>query len=145
MTNPTFVKLTFDSTTYTIPCTSVTPAWNNNTVTSPKANGGSVSEIQTQSFDNPTYTITGAHFTGGAGSITYDALLAMAKLKYDGTNAITLEVRYGLTGSTIDLVGSDGSTTAITVILNSFNFPISTKDTLQGYIPVGNIILQETA
>ena len=137
----TYVKLTHDGTTYTVQATSVTVGGQANIVTTPDANGTEVTEVQTLSFANPIYNIQGVHFTGVADTLTYSALLDMLKHKYDGTNAITLQVRYG---EDVDLVGSDGTTTSIPVVVKNFNFPITTKDSKDGYMPVASIQLVET-
>jgi len=137
----TYIKLTYNNTEYLVPATGVTVGMQNNVFSETSVNGSSVSEVQTQSFTNPLYNIQGVHFTGVSGTLTYGVLLSMLKHKYDGTNEITLEVRYG---DSTDLVGSDGLTTVIPVVVKSFNFPILTTDSQDGYMPVGTIQLLET-
>jgi len=137
----TYIKITYNSTTYVVNGTSVTVAGQSNTFSKPNANGTDIVEVQTQSFNNPLYNIGGIHFTGASGTLSYPILLSMLKHKYDGTNAITLEVQYG---NGTNLVGSDGVTTSIPVIVKSFNFPINTGDTDDGYMPVASLNLIET-
>ena len=137
----TYIKLTYDSTTYTVQGTSVTVGAQANITSNPDANGTGVTEVQTLSFNNLMYNIQGVHFTGTANTLTYVALLNMLKHKYDGTNAITLQVQYG---DGTDLVGSDGTTTSIPVVVKNFNFPIKTDDSRDGYMPVASIQLVET-
>lgn len=146
----TSVKLTFDSVDYTVLCQTVQVGWNNNIVAKPKVNGGSVVEAQTLGFENPTYTLQGVQLTEEAGTLMYSTLISMAKNQYDGSNGITLTVDYGSTSSKL-LVGSDGTTTAIPVVVKSFSFPIAVKDGMYDngsnkfYVPTLNINLQETA
>ena len=137
----TYVKLTYSGTTYLVQATSVTVGGQANITSNPDANGTAVVEVQTQSFNNLAYNIQGVHFTGSAGTLTYHIMLEMLKQKYDGTNAITLQVQYG---TSTDLVGSDGATTSIPIVVKSFNFPIKTTDSKDGYMPVATIQLIET-
>lgn len=137
----TYIKLTYNGVEYKVPATGVTVGMQGNVFNKPNVNGDSVSVVQTQSFTNPLYTIQGVHFTGATGTLSYPVLLSMLKHKYDGSNAITLEVQYG--DSSL-LVGSDGSSTLIPVVVKSFNFPIQTTDSVNGYMPIGSITLLET-
>lgn len=137
----THIKLTHDSTTYLVNGIGVAVAGNVNLFNKPLANGTDIAEIQTQSYNNPNYSISGIHFTGVAGSLTYAALLSMYKNKYDGSNPIYLEVQYG---DSDNLVGADGTTTSIPVVVSSFTFPISTSDSRKGYMPVASLNLTET-
>ena len=146
------VKLTYNSTDYIVRCNSVQPAWTNNLEGKPDANGTSAVEVHTNSFENPMYNIQGVVITEEAGTLTYAALLTMAKVKYDGTSTtrITLTVDYG-ENSAKNLVSSDGSTTAIPVVVKSFSPTIAVSggkfDTGSNkvFVPQGSIVLKETA
>jgi hypothetical protein len=140
-----YTKLIHNGTTYTVNNTGVTVGGQTNIFNKPNTNGTEVVEIQTQSFNNPTYVLQGVHFTGKAGTLTYSALLDMYKHRYTGSNPIYLMVSYGAIASSDNtLVASDGVTTSIPVVMTSFNFPINTQDTRDGYMPVGSINFVET-
>lgn len=136
-----FTKLIYNGTTYTVNNTGVTVGGKTNLYNKPDTNGTTVVEVQTQGFNNPTYVLQGVHFTGKAGTLTYPALLNMYKHRYTGSNPIYLLVSYGASDN---LVASDGVSTSIPVVLDSFNFPINTQDTRDGYMPVGSINFVET-
>jgi hypothetical protein len=111
---------------------------------------GSIVEVQTQSIENPIYTLSGVYFTNASGTLTYPMLLTLYKLRYGGVGvtgtdqAIVMRAVYGQPGSEITLVGADGVTTSLKVIISSFNFPIDMSNTKDGYIPIGSITLIET-
>ena len=65
----------------------------------------------------------------------------MAKVKYDGTNPIYLNVAYG---SSSTLVARDGTTTAIPVIIDSFDLNFNHKNSQNGQIPAVSINFKET-
>lgn len=142
------VKLTFNSVEYKVLCQTVQVGWKNNVTAKPKVNGGTVVEAQTHSFENPTYTLQGVQLTEESGTLTYQALLQMAKNRYDGTNKVLLTVDYGV-NTTKPLVGSNGTSTNIPVVITGFSFPINASDTYSGsnsfYLPALTITLQETA
>ena len=142
------IKLTFNSNEYNVSCSNITIGWKSNTVAKANANGTEAVEVQTQSFENPSYSLQGVGLIEGAGNLTYAILLDMAKNKYNGSNGITLTVDYGVGGTDL-LVGSDGTTTDIPVVIKSFNFPIDTKeyddDGTRRHILTGSIMLMETA
>jgi hypothetical protein len=129
----------------TVRAVGVTVAWKNNNTADPYVNGTTAAKVQTQTFENPTYALTGVHFDGGNNVLTYADLLLLAKLRYNGSNSIKLTVVYGLAGSTSNLVASDGSTTAIPVVLRDFTFPIIVTESTGGYRPVATINFQETS
>lgn len=149
------VKLTYNSQDYTIFCTGVRVAWNNNNVSKPNANGTTAVNVQTQSFENPIYTLQGVHLTNEAlessDTITYNDLLTLAKVRYDGTSSTAIELTFTFSnsGTTETLIGSDGSS-PIKVVVDSFNFPFIADTeyddgTNEYYIPIGTITLRETA
>lgn len=148
------ITLTFGGVTYGVLCQGVLIGWTNNTVSKPNANGTSVSEIQTQSFENPLYTLRNVELLEssslyGSAMLTYPVLISMLKNKYDGTNGILLSVNYGASSSK-KLVRSDGVTEDIPVVIKSFSPTIGLDKTYDGsattYNMTGfNLVLQETA
>ena len=130
-------------------CDNVTVSGKKNNKYDPNANlTGDIVEVQTQSIENPMYRVQGIHFTGASGTLTYPMFLTLYRHKYGGaaeTGAlapVTLNVTYG---SGTALVGVDGSTTNIKVIMEDFNFPIDVKDSAGGYLPIGNANFRETS
>lgn len=120
---------------------SVTPSGKKNIDVSPSANIDGPVKAQTQSYENLTFQITGIHFTADSGTITYENVLTLYRHRFDNTNPAYLEVTYG---DTKTLKGSDGTTTKIPVVLETFNFPISVTDSKNGYMPVGSLTFKET-
>jgi hypothetical protein len=128
----------------TIFCDSIVITGKKNIGNEPYVAGTAQAEVHTQSFGNLAINMGGIHFTGAANTFTYPMLLTLYRAKYDKTtpNTCYLNVTYG--GSTA-LVGVDGTTTNIKVVMESFNFPVSTKDSKNAYMPVGSINWIETA
>jgi hypothetical protein len=127
----------------TVLCNSLTVSGNKTTDSTPDVNiqDGPV-EVQTQSFENLNFNINGIHFTGDSNTLTWLDLLTLYKSKYDGTNAITLNVVYGLSNEKV-LSGLSASSD-ISCVLKTISFPISVVESKNGYLPVGNITLIET-
>jgi hypothetical protein len=119
----------------------VTVSGKKNNVVVPNANVSSIVEVQTQSYENPKYIISNVMLTGSSGILTYPQILQMYRWKYTGTNKIYLTVGYG-TAST--LVGVDGTTTSIPVMLDDFSLDISAKDTKSAYLPTASLTFVET-
>ena len=136
----THIKLVYSGTEYAVRATGVTIGGRTNTYNTPNANGTAAVEVQTQSFENPTYSIQGIHFVEGSTNLSYTNLLSMYKHKYTGSNPIYLLVKYEDT----DLVASDGTSTSIPVVMSGFNFPIKTNESRDGYMPVGSATFIET-
>jgi hypothetical protein len=127
-------------------CNSVTPDWRNNIDVKPNANGTSAVEVNTLSFENPKYQINGIHFIlADTNSLQFSQLQTLSKIKYDGTNAPVLKVHYGNSPNDTDLVASDGVTTNIKVIVENWTFPIDVTQSKNGYMPIINLTLRETA
>jgi len=143
----TYVKIVHTSLTPTevkVYCNQVTTSWRNNTDKKPNANGTTAVEINTKSFENPTYRLQGVHFKlSDTTSLQYAQLISLSKLKYDGTNAPVLKVNYG-SGTGYNLVGSDGTSTSIKVIIDSWDFPLDVSSSLNANVPIGSISLTET-
>ena len=112
-----------------------------NNVSNPRANGDAMVEVQTQSYENFKYTLNGIHYTGASGILSWDDVITLYKVKYDGTNPITLNVTYG--SSTI--LNGLSESTDITVVLDSLSLPIDQTDTRDGYMPIGSLTFVETA
>jgi hypothetical protein len=112
-----------------------------NTSVNPKPNGTAVTEVQTHSFENPRYTIQNVQLGPGATDLTIAQLHAMVKLAFDGTNPIYLRCQYG---GDVDVVGSDGITTEIPVLLESAPVVIDPTDSKDAYRPVVNLTFTET-
>ena len=107
----------------TIQCSGVSISFNNQIVAKPSANGGSVVEVQKQSFENPIYSLQGVNITEISGSLTYAKLLEYAKLESTGSgNYLVLEINYSSGGAT--LPDSAGLTAGIKVVLRSYNVSI---------------------
>jgi len=143
MANITLTNTSLTPTSLTIKCASVTPNYKANLVVKPNANKEGPVEAQTQSFENPTYTLGNVHYLlDNTNSIQQSHLLELLRLKYDGSNYSTLTVTYGDN----DTVLADvlGATSGIKVVLETFGYPINVTDTRKGYMPVGNIIFRET-
>ena len=119
----------------------VTPSGKKNIDVSPSANIDGPVKAQTQSFENLTFQIQGIHYTTDANTITYENVLTLYRHKFNNTNPAYLEVTYG---DTKTLKGSDGTTTKIPVVLETFNFPISVTESKNGYMPVGSLTFKET-
>lgn len=128
----------------TIICDKVTVSGKKNIIQKPYANGLSLSEVQTKSFENLKYVISGVHLTDGTNILDWDDVLALYKASYDGTDAATLNITYGKTGAEKVLNGLSASTD-IKVILETPSLPIDARDSKGGYLPVATLTFIETA
>jgi hypothetical protein len=140
------VTLTYNGVTYRVLCNQVNVSGKKNNDSTPYTNIAGPVEAQTGAFENLLISLQGVHFTGESGTLTWAGLISMYKQPYGGASAtgvqgpITLNVRYG---STVNLTGLEGSTN-IKVVVDSFSFPIDTKDSRDGYLPIGTVTLKET-
>jgi hypothetical protein len=131
-------------TSLTIKCNQINTSYKKNNVAKPNANIDGPVEVQTQSFENPVYTVSGVHFLlSDTTTIQHSHLLDLLAQKYDGTNNSTLIVTYG-DGSGRVLADSTGATSGIKVVLDSFSYPVDVSDSRNGYMPIGNIVFRET-
>jgi hypothetical protein len=112
----------------------------NNTV-APLENGTAAAYVQTNSYENPRYVLDNVMLQSDTGYLTYTDVLTLLRTKYGVTNAPTITIAYG-TAST--LVGVDGTTTAIKVILDSADFSFDTRDSKDARLPVGTLTFIET-
>jgi len=140
------INLIYNGVTYKVLCNVVQIGGNKNVDVKPYTNSGGPVEGQTLSYENLTYTLQGVHYTGESGTLTWPAMLSMYRHGYDGDDTgvngpIVLNVTYG---NDVNLVGTDGVTTDIRVLVKSFSLPIDAKDSRNGYLPIGNITLVET-
>jgi hypothetical protein len=134
----TIVTLKFGSTSYNVYCNNIAVGWKDNTTPY---------SVQTNTFDNPTYSIQGIQLTGATNSLTYAALLTMSKAQYIGTNPIYLKFYTGVDG-TLTQVPDSTSTTGtdgIKVVIDSWNMSVVHNDSAEGKIPTLTINLRETA
>lgn len=147
------VTLTYNGNDYIVYCDSITLSYKMNTVAKPNANGGSVVDVQTQSFDNPIYTLQNVHilYIGtSTGYLSYEDLIDMAKHNNTDSSKIRLKVNYAgnYTDTGAILRDSEKATDGIKVVLNSFNFSMNTSKkemgSNQNHILIGTITLQET-
>jgi hypothetical protein len=133
-------------------CDRITVSGKKTVIANPNSNStDELVEVQTQSVENLSYSVAGIHYTGASGTLTYGDVLILLRHKYGGAAATganaqaLLTVTYGQAGSTTNLIGFDGSTTSIPVVLKDFNFPIDTRDSKEGYMPIGSLTFLETA
>ena len=107
----------------------------------PDVNSDDQTEVQTQSFENLSYTCTGVNFTGTANTLTWNDVLTLYKLKYDGTNYATLNITYGSS----DVVTGLSTSTDIQVVLDPPTVYVNTKATKDGASPMATLVFVETA
>lgn len=127
----------------TVVCDSVTVSGKKNNIKTPRANmTGALVEVQTQSFENPQYNISGIHLNSST-NFSYADILTLYRATFSGTNPAYLQITYGTATSLISADAS-GTVVEIPVILESFNLPISASDSKNAYMPIANIQLVET-
>jgi hypothetical protein len=143
----TAVTLKFGATSYTVYCNNVAVGWKNNNSGKPYVDNTTPYEVQTNTFDNPTYSIQGVQLVGSTGSLTYAALLSMSKSKYIGTNPIYLKFYIGMDGTITQVPDSTGTTgtDGIKVILDSWNMNVVHQESAEGKIPTLTLTFRETA
>lgn len=113
------------SESYRVDCSSVQVGFNNKVLAKPSANGGSVVEVQKQSFENPIYVLQGVLMSEISGTLTYDKLLEYAKLDTTGDgDYLVLEVDYLDSSSGATLPDSAGVKNGIKGVIRSYNVNI---------------------
>ncbi len=124
----------FDTTaTRLVSAQSITASGKKNNSVQPLENGTALARVQTQSYDNPRYTMSGVVINlANTSSIQYSDILELYTMRYDGTNPAKLRVTYNTTSQLTD---TDGTTTDIPVILESYTWPIDMGDSRDGYRP----------
>lgn len=140
-------------------CSDVKVGYSKTNSSNPNANYSAdtpLTRVQTQSISNPIYVLSNVKYDPNTTSITINGVsytvltLEMLKdffaLENDDTNPITLKVTYGSNVSLKSLHKYSGVRTAnIPVTFNGrADFTIDTKDSKDGYLPVGSINLLET-
>lgn len=113
----------------------------NNNDSKPNPNGEEIVEVQTQSIENPKYIISGIKFTGGTNTLSISDVYTLSRLKYDGTNPITLKVTYD--DDTV-LPDFSGNTDGISCVVSSFNIVVDARDNKNASLPSGTLTLMET-
>lgn len=144
MATVTILSSSLSPSSKTVRCKNVAVGFKRDIVAEPYANGGTMAKVQTQSQENIRYSLQGIHVAGSGESSTilsYADVLTLSKLDFTGANAPKLIVVYGTASS---LVGYDGATTSIPVVVESFNFVLDAGDSLNGYRPSLNMNLVET-
>lgn len=138
--------------TKTIRCQSVKIGHKRQVTTEPNANSTGVVEAQTQSYENPKYSVQGVFFTGESNTLTYDDCVLLTKLDFDGSNAPVLTVSYNLadsngnfTNSLQVLSDSAGGTSGVSVVVESFDATVDASDSRGAYRPTASIDFRETA
>ena len=121
-------------------CNTVTVSGIKNNQKKPDANGADIVEVQTQSYENFKYTLTGAYFTGEANTLTWDDVIILYKQRYDGTNYTTLNINYGTSNTLNGLSAS----TDIKVVLNTPSLSLSTSASKDAYRPQATLTFTET-
>ena len=111
-----------------------------NVTKTPQANGLDYVEVQTNSYENLTYTFTMINETGEPNTLTWDNVLAIYKQQFNGNNYSTLNVTYG----TDNVLNGLSGTTDIKVILEAPSVDIDTSKTKDGYIPSMSLQFVET-
>lgn len=125
----------------TIKATRVSVAGRKGLEAKPNANIDGPVDVQTQSFENPVYTISPVHFTGQANTLTYDHVLTLYRQKNTSSNATKLVVNYGTSGT---LLNSLSQATGIKVVLDSFSLDLDTSDSKDAYMPTATLTFIET-
>lgn len=117
--------------------TSITIGGRKNVLRQPLENGTALARVQTQSYENPTYSLNGVVVDlSNTNSIQYKDVLSLYTMKYDGTNAPVLRAKYNTNNSITD---TDTTTTDVPIILESYNFPIDMRDSKDGYRPTATL------
>lgn len=142
----TIVTLKYSGTSYNVYCNNISIGWKNNNSGKPYVNNTTPYSVQTNTFDNPIYTVQGVQLVGSSGSLTYAALLTMSKVQYTGSNPIYLKFYTGVDGVLTQVPDSTGTTgtDGIKVILDSWNMNVVHNDSAEGKIPTVTLTFRET-
>lgn len=111
-----------------------------NLTKTPIANGTDYVEVQTNSYENFTYSISNAYLTHETNTLTWNDVITLYKQQYDGTNYSTLNVTYG-DGTALNGLSESSD---IKVILNTVSIGMDTRGTKNSYRPVMNLTFVET-
>lgn len=151
MATVTIASSALSPSTKTIKCQRVNIGHKRMIISDPNANNTDVVEVQAQSYENPTYNVQGIMFTGETGTLTYADCVTLTKLPFDGTNAPVLTITYNAadtagnyTTGTAVVSDSAGSTSGISVVVESFNSVFDAQDSKDAYRPSGTLSFRET-
>jgi len=135
-------------------CDNVSVSGKCNIEAKPNARQGTSLEpinIQKLSVENLTYSISGIHFTNQVGTLTYNDVLCLYKARFATVDDATYpEIELGVVYSSNTLLtgtlvsGTLTTSSVINVVLDSFSYPIDTKDSRNGYMPLGTMTFIET-
>lgn len=139
------ITITFGGTTYSAFCRRLIVSGKTNTDAKPDVNGADAVSVQTLSYENPKYVFDGVELTGtaraGETALTYAKVLDIYRNRYDGTNGVTVSCIYG---TSTNLVGVDGTTTNIPVVLSDYSLPLDAKDSKDAELPSMKLTFMET-
>lgn len=139
--------VTSTSTSYDIDFSSITVGYNINADAPPYANGKVLSEVQNQTFSNPSYNIQGLLITERNGTLTFDKLRELSIRRYNPLDKhLLLKIDYNTVTPSTYLPNLQGATTGIKVVVKSFNVSFGLdrsgeSDLIVGY---GTVSLLET-
>lgn len=124
-----------------VPCSEVTISGSKNNDSKPDTSSNALTEVQTQSFENPKYVLSGVQIRPESGFLTYAHILSLYTHKYISTNPCTLNITYD-SNKTVSSLAT--GTAGIKVVLESFSIKFDTKDSRDAYIPTGTLTFRET-
>lgn len=111
-----------------------------NTQASPNSNAVDMVQVQTQSYENFKYVISGIHFTGEAGVLSWSDIVTLSKERYSGSNPIVLNITYG-TGT---VLSGQSASTDINCVMQTPTNVLDTNDSRDAGMPIGSLTLVET-
>lgn len=124
-------------------CSSVTVSMQKNNKAEPEANGSDIVAVQTNSYNNPKYNISGLHFLPeDETTFQYYDLIALMKLDYDGTNAAKLIIEYGDDYQLHSFQSQ--AITEIPVIIETGSLNLDVNNSRNARRPMMSMVLTET-
>jgi len=108
----------------------------------PNANIDGPVEVQTNAYENNRISITGIDWVDDSDTLNYTRILSMLKSKYTGANKVLLKVYLG--SSSTPFPDMNGGTVGIPVVLESYTINMSSKDSLNAYMPSISLNFIET-
>ena len=137
-------------TAVTIHAVSVDYAWKNLTNVTPVPQLYDITCVDFSGWENPLITVQGMFNVDDldTNQIRHAHLLSFSKVRWDGTtaNTITLTVPTGIGATQYNLLASDGSTTTLKVVVESFNINLNVQAGGEmGHIWNFTLVLRETA
>lgn len=120
-------------------CSKVVVGYNCKSNTTPNANYGSITRVQSQNMENPMYTISNISLDYSDG-LTQAQLKSLIQANYSSASPLYLKFKYGGT----DWTSYGGSSVDIPVQLNgSINVNVDSSDSQDAYLPVFSLTLIE--